>query len=700
MDNQDFECNGRCDNCSMMKSCIPNADKDEILVAVVGMPQSGRTKLLSHLKKQGQYDENSGSLVYNGNKIKFIDVQAASPSVDVRGMSISVAAFIRHKRPDMVLNVVDSTHLEESLQLTSHLIDMHLPLVVALNRYDELLLTGHSVKYGQLGEMLGVSACPTDAKSGYRAVELLDRIVVAYNRKTGIKHTHVPYGQDLEASIAKIEEVILSRPDLRDFDQRYLAIRLLEDCEDVRPLLREYADKIIAVTHRESKNLQKSFGKLPAVLINNAREGFVHGALTETLIHSKDNSDHTFIEKLDALLTNRWLGIPLLVLVLLMVFEATFALGAYPQRWIDNGISLLADWMHGVMKAGWLSNMLIDGVIQGVGAVLSFLPNIVILFFFLSLLEDSGYMSRAAFVMDKLMHKIGLHGRSFIPMLIGFGCNVPAIMAARSIDNKKDRTLTMLMIPFMSCSARLPVYMLFVSAFFAKYKALVMISIYVIGIAFSILFAFIMKRTKYFRQEQSDYVSTLPPFRKPTIRNTGTHIWERTADYLKKISTVILAASVIIWALEYFPTDKTENGRNKEESYLAMIGHGMEPVMRPLGFDWKMNVCILTGLPAKEAIVSTMGILYHVSEDNAESLAEVMRNDVYASGPKAGDHVFTPAVSWSFMVFVLLYFPCIATIATLRREIGRGWAAFTVVHSLLLAWVSAFLIFQLGTLML
>jgi len=315
--------------------------------------------------------------------------------------------------------------------------------------------------------------------------------------------------------------------------------------------------------------------------------------------------------------------------------------------------------------------------VQGVGAVLAFLPNIIILFFFLSLLEDSGYMSRAAFLMDKIMHRIGLHGRSFVPMLLGFGCNVPAIMSARSIDDAKDRTLTMLMIPFMSCSARLPVYLLFVSAFFERQKALVMIGIYAAGIVLSILFAYVLKHTRLFRKSEDDYVSQLPPFRKPTWRNTGLHIWERVSDYMQKISTVILAASVIIWALEYFPSDKTSGGVDKESSYLAMIGKAMEPVMEPLGFDWKMNVCLLTGLPAKEAIVSTMGILYHTDDD--ASLAEVLCNE---SG-------MTPAVAMAFMLFVLLYFPCIATIATLKREIGWRWALFSVANSLVLAWIVA-----------
>lgn len=674
---------------------MSNLPERELLVAVVGLPGSGHASLVEQIYETCQTPADSPVVQYNGVPIRFVDMRDVDENADFPATARRVAGFVKFHHPDLVLNVVDSTQLEKSLQLTAHLIDMHSHLVVALNKYDDLLATGHSVDYDQLGKLMGFKATPTNDVSGKGVSDLVYMVLNAILHNVGVKHTHVPYGQDLEESIGKISDSILSFQNLRDYDERYLAIRLLESGEEVSALLKDHGDELLALANKETASLQREFGKSPAELIAAAREGFVNGALVETLRHSDDNSDHTFIQKLDSLLTNRWLGLPLLLLVLFFVFQATFVLGAFPQQWIDAGINSLAGWLHGMMPDGWFGNMLIDGVVMGVGAVLAFLPNIIILFFFLSMLEDSGYMSRAAFVMDKIMHRIGLHGSSFIPMLIGFGCNVPAIMAAKSIDNKKNRALTMLMIPFMSCSARLPVYMLFVSAFFVKYKALVMVSIYVIGILFSILFAFVMKQTRFFRQEQDDYVSELPPFRKPTLRNTGAHIWERTADYLKKISTVILAASVIIWALEYFPADKTHNGVDKENSYLAMIGQGMEPIMQPLGFDWKMNVCILTGLPAKEAIVSTMGILYRVDDTNGtDALAEAMRKEVYASGPRAGQHVFTPAVSWAFMLFVLLYFPCIATIATLRRELGRGWAAFTVVHSLLLAWVVAFVVFQ------
>ena len=378
---------------------------------------------------------------------------------------------------------------------------------------------------------------------------------------------------------------------------------------------------------------------------------------------------------MDKILTNPWIGFPLMIAILYFVFWCTFTLGAYPQAWIESGISRLSEWLKQLMGANatvWWGSLLTDGILEGVGAVLSFLPNIIIIFFFISMMEDSGYMAREAYLMDKIMHRVGLHGRSFIPMLMGFGCNVPAILAAKEIKNPKDRTLTMLMVPFMSCSARLPVYMLFVDTFFERNKALVMISMYAIGIVLSILFAVIMKHTRWFCQNGDDSVNELPDFKMPSVKLTGAHIWERVSDYLQKICTVILWASIIIWALEYFPTQQSGDIEN---SYLAMIGKAVSPILEPLGFDWKMSVCLFTGLPAKEAIVSTMAILYD--------------GDISAAG-------FTPLTAFGFMIFVLLYFPCVATIATLHREAGRRWAWFTVINSLLLAWLMAFAITQIG----
>ena len=668
-----MNCDRNCALCPFADGSLPEEKCISVVVAGAVPATSGSSVFSSDVV----------SYKYRGYSIRFLNFT---------GSDWHIGRRILNTNPDIVLNTVDSTDLENSLRLTTRLIDMDTCVVMAITRYDELLATGHSLDYKKLGDLFGFPSVVLEQGSEESFSRLLSTIVDTYESKEeDTRHVHVPYGMDVDEAIDKITSEISAAPQLECYHDRYLAVRLLEDPQYIYPNIEgaENAGAIARIAADAAIKLERELGKPPVVLIRKARYGFIHGALQETLVHSKDNSDHTLLQKIDTLLTSRWFGFPILIIVLLGVFEATFTLGAYPERWIENGIGRLGTWLMGVMSPGWLSSLLVDGIVQGVGAVLAFLPNIIILFFFLSLLEDTGYMARAAFLMDKVMHKIGLHGRSFIPMLIGFGCNVPAIMAARSIEDSRDRTLTMLMIPFMSCSARLPVYLLFVSAFFTGHKALVMIGLYAAGIVLSILFAFVMKHTKAFRKGQDDYVSELPAFRKPTWRNTGLHIWERVSDYLKKISTVILAASVIIWALEYFPAGRTNGGENKEESYLAMVGRGMEPVMAPLGFDWRMNVCLLTGLPAKEAIVSTMGILYHTDGDDASLVAAMHK-----------DGGITPAVALAFMLFVLLYFPCIATIATLRREIGGKWAAFTVVHSLVLAWIVAFLVFRIGSLLL
>ncbi len=660
----------KCDlNCSGCELAVGR--KKHILVDVIG------------------HEPDGGMLCFSGRQSVTIEFGEYNICfLNDCGENVHIGRKILSNNPSVVLDIIDSLSLENDLRLTSRLIDMDSKAVLAFSGYDRLLATGHSLDYETLGEMMGFQATVLDPSE--ESFSKLLSLIVETHCRPGKKHVHVPYGQDVDKAIDRITALISDSPGLSDsYHDRYLAVRLLEDPQYITPALEGYpmASKIIEAARLESEALARQLGERPEALIRSARYGYVHGALVETLRHSADNSDHTLLQKIDAVLTNRLIGLPLLLAILFLVFEATFVLGAWPQQWIEDGVERLCSWLSDILPAGWFSSMLVDGVVQGCGAVISFLPNIFILFIFLSLLEDTGYMARAAFLMDKIMHRIGLHGRSFVPMLLGFGCNVPAIMAARSIDNPKDRTLTMLMIPFMSCSARIPVYMLFVGAFFARYKALTMIGIYLAGVLLSILFAVIMKRTRWFRKEADDFVSELPAFRKPVLRSTWSHVWERTSDYLHKITTVILAASVIIWALEYFPRERTQDGKFKEESYLCDIGKGMEPVMKPLGFDWKMNVCLLTGLPAKEAIVSTMGILYHT--DDNESLAQAMTEGEGMSR----------AVALAFMLFVLLYFPCVATISTLRKEVGWKWALFSVVHSLVLAWVVAFLVFRVLSLL-
>lgn len=557
---------------------------------------------------------------------------------------------------------VDTRDLENQLVRTAALMDRHQPFVVLLTHYDELVQTEHRLDYHLLERLLGVRIGLIEDKDDLLA------------QGDGFRHVHVAYGKDVEEAITRVIDVIVTLPNVREkYSKRYMAIRMLERPDEMLALL-PHSEELIHVAAEQRARLLYKYGTTAKEVIAQARRGFVHGALEETLTHAQNDTGHSVADRVDKVLTNKWIGIPLLVILLYAVFECTFTLGAYPQEWIGMGIEVLANWMRTWLPNMWWSSLLIDGVLMGIGAVLAFLPNIIIMFFFLSLMEDSGYMARAAYAMDKIMHRFGLHGSSFIPMLMGFGCNVPAIMAAKDIANKKDRALTMMMVPFMSCSARLPVYLLFIGVFFAEQKAVVMLSLYILGVLLSIVFAWVMQHTKAFRQPKHDYVSELPPFRRPTLRNTGLHIWERIADYLQKIPAVIIWASVIIWALTYFPTGSMTD---MEHSYLAMIGHWMEPAMRPLGFDWKMSVCLLTGLPAKEAIVSTMGILYP--------------SDVALTA-------FTPLTAYAFMVFVLLYFPCVATITTLRKEIGAKWAWFSVVHSFVLAWVVSFMIYQVGNL--
>lgn len=433
-------------------------------------------------------------------------------------------------------------------------------------------------------------------------------------------------------------------------------------------------------------------------MISDLKYGFIRGALGETLTRSNGDK-HRLAYALDTVLTNRWLGFPVLLLFMWVMFQATFTLGAYPQEWLEMGIGALGRWVATLLPAGMLNDLVVDGIIAGVGGVLVFLPNILILFLFISLLEDTGYMARAAFIMDKLMHRIGLHGKSFIPYIIGFGCGVPAIMATRTLENRKDRILTILTVPFMSCSARLPVYLLLVSAFFDKHQALVLMSLYLIGIVVAIVTATVLNKT-VFRNASDQFVMELPPYRIPTMRNTLVHMWDKSAQYLKKMGTVILLASIIIWALGYFPRPNEEMtlAQQTENSYIGRIGHAVEPIVKPLGFDWKMGVSLVTGLAAKEIVVSSLGILYNDEAgdtENSQSLVESLRAQTNA----LGQPFFTPLKAYTFMLFILLYFPCIAAISAIRREAGRGWAAFSVVYTTGVAWLVSFAVWQIGNLL-
>ncbi|MEG2791597.1 MAG: ferrous iron transport protein B, partial [Odoribacter sp.] len=477
---------------------------------------------------------------------------------------------------------------------------------------------------------------------------------------------------------------------------RYVAIKLIEDDRITKEQLLTVPNynSLLEITDKERQRLERVYKEDTRTIITNAKYGFIRGALLETL-KTGDKDKRQLTSAIDTLLTHQWFGFPFLIFFMWVMFQTTFTLGSYPMEWIERGVEALGNGVAGVMPEGPLNDLLVNGVIAGVGGVIVFLPNILILFFFISLMEDTGYMARAAFIMDRLMHKIGLHGKSFIPLLIGFGCNVPAIMATRTLESRRDRIMTMLITPFMSCSARLPVYILLVSAFFPVNQGLVLLSIYLIGILLGIGTSLLLKKT-LFAKSSDPFVMELPPYRMATMRNTMIHMWGKAGQYLKKMGTIILFASVLIWALGYFPLEKSENidtTNHLENSYIGQIGKFIEPVIKPLGFDWKMGVSIATGLAAKEIVVSSMGILYH-ADDPTQNLEQSLQHQVNNVGQK----IFTPLVAYCFMLFILIYFPCMAVIAAIRKEAGNKWAIFTIFYTTGLAWIVSFCVYQIGSL--
>jgi ferrous iron transport protein B len=636
---------------------------------------------------------------------------------------IYVRKYIWKETPDIVINVIDSSNLERNLFLTTQLIDMDIKVICALNMYDELIRNKRIFNYQKLGKLTGIPFIPTVSSKGKGVDDLLQKAIDVYeDRDPIVRHIHINYGLEIEKSIRRIrEKVRYNKPITDKMSSRFLALKLLEKDNETLFNLSKYSnfEEIKAVTKEECTRIETLYNEDSETIITDAKYGFIAGALKETFRH-RESRGVTGSEKIDRFLTHPLLGMPIFILLILVTFYATFTLGAYPMGWIEGLVAWIGNLVRGAMPPGMLRDLLTNGIIDGTGSVLVFLPNILILFFFISLMEDSGYMARAAFIMDKVMHFFGLHGRSFIPMIMGFGCNVPAIMATRTLRNPGDRLLTMLIIPFMSCSARLPVYVLFISAFFPNSPALVLGGIYFTGILIAFLIAQIFNKT-LFRNKETPFVLELPPYRIPTLRNILVHMWDKSYQYLRKIGGVILVGVVIVWALGYFPrhTDEADavgekivqlensNLPDKDEqvhilqieqesvrlqhSYLGRIGQLIEPVMRPLGFDWKMSIALVAGLPAKEIVVSTLGVLYQVGEDSSVGLPEKLKMEKYTSGEMKGKPVITMPVALAFLVFVLIYFPCIGVIATIRNESGKTfWAVFTMVYTTVLAWVLAF----------
>lgn len=692
-----------------VKNEIADLDK-QITVALVGNPNCGKTSFFNHAtglhEKVGNYsgvtvDSKIGTFHHEGYTINLVDLPGTYSLTEFSPEELYVRQFITEEQPDLVLNIVDAGNLERNLFLTTQLIDMNPRMVMALNMYDELQKSGDKLDIDSLSQMLGFPIIPTISKTGQGIDQVLSAIVKVYldeqNKVT--KHIHINYGEECEHAIAKVKKLIEKEGRIKArYPKRYVALKLIENDQHMHQLLQESPqyDQIKSLSEQLRHQLENSYHDDIGSIISDLKFGFIRGALKETLEHSKEDKKK-MMYALDTVLTNKWLGFPVLIVFLWLMFQATFSLGAYPQAWLETGIAALGNWVATLMPDGMLKDLIVDGIIAGVGGVLVFLPNILILFLFISFLEDSGYMARAAFIMDKLMHKIGLHGKSFIPYLIGFGCSVPAIMATRSLENRKDRFLTVLTVPFISCSARLPVYLLLVSAFFGKNQGLVLLSIYLIGVLMAILTALLLKKIA-FKNENDHFVMELPPYRMPTLRNTLIHMWEKSVQYLKKMGTVILFASIIIWALGYFPQSHQEDQvAQMEQSYIGKIGHAIEPVVAPLGFDWKMGVSLVTGLAAKEVVVSTMGILYEGDADLNESSPKLI-DSLQEQVNEEGEAVFTPLVAFAFMIFILLYFPCIATVVAIGKEIGTKWAWFSVIYQTGLAWLVSFLVFQIGSL--
>ncbi|TKG97203.1 ferrous iron transport protein B [Puteibacter caeruleilacunae] len=708
-----------------------------INIALVGNPNCGKTSLFNFASGSNEHVGNYSGVTVDAKEALFTHKDYRFNLIDLPGTySLTaytpeekfVRKFILDETPDIVINVVDASNLERNLYLTTQLIDMDVKVIIALNMYDELEASGASFDYQNLAEMIGIPIIPTVCIKGEGVEELFNKAIQVYEDKDPIvRHIHINYGEEVEKSIRRLRDIIKhDRPITVKASSRFMVIKLLEKDEDITKILEDYSNykDIRAKTEREIKRLELLYDEDSETIITDSKYGFVNGALKETYKHGT-NLTAIVSERIDKVVTNKYLALPLFLLFMYVTFYCTFNLGAYPADWIDAGISMLVEFVGNVMPDGMFKDLLTDGIISGLGSVLVFVPNIVILFLFISLMEDTGYMARAAFIMDKIMHRFGLHGRSFIPLLMGFGCNVPAIMATRTLRNRSDRMLTMLITPFMSCSARLPVYILFISAFFPNNKALYLIGLYVGGIVLALILSQIFKRV-LFKTQESPFVMELPPYRFPTVRNIIIHMWDKTQHYLKKIGGVILIAVIIIWALGYFPRHSAElasfdqkieslqqtaslnTGDNVEQkvqelqsqrelhqlenSYLGQIGHFIAPVMKPLGFDWKMSISLLSGVAAKEIVVSTMGVLYQ-SGDDTDNLETKLKNEIIQSGERYGQPVFDSATALAFLVFVLIYFPCIAVIATIRRESGKvGWAVFTMVYTSVLAWIMAWLV--------
>ncbi len=699
-------------------------------VALVGNPNCGKTSLFNYVsgahENVGNYsgvtvDAKEGYVNWQGYRIVLVDLPGTYSLSAYSPEELYVRKQLVEKMPDVVINVIDSSNLERNLYLTTQLIDMHVRMVVALNMFDETQRRGDNIDHRKLSELFGVPMIPTVFKTGEGVDELFRKIVDIYegteDQTPTYRHIHINYGHEIERGIMFLQEYLKAEPNARErYSTRYMAIKLLERDSEMEKYVRQFADADKIFRHRDktARRVIEETNEDLETTITDAKYGFIHGALKEANYYTGTKEDtYRMTHLLDNVLTHRVIGFPIFVAVLCLMFFVTFTLGAYPKDLIESGVAWLGGAVSEVLPDGPVKAMLVDGILGGVGAVIVFLPQILILYLFISFMEDSGYMSRAAFIMDKLMHRIGLHGKSFIPLIMGFGCNVPAIMATRTIESYRSRLVTMLILPLMSCEARIPIYIMIIGTFFAlKFQWLIMLSLYMLGILMAIVVSKLFTGV-FMKGEDTPFVMELPPYRFPTTKAVLRHTWEKGRQYLKKMGGIILVASVIVWALGYFPHDDSLSARQQQEqSYIGRIGKAIQPVFEAQGFNWRLDVGLLAGVGAKEIVASTLGVLY-VNDDDFSDAADGVNRDKYyklrhqITTDLARMHGMTETeveplamlTAYCFLLFVLLYFPCVATIAAIKEETGTWkWAIFGAVYTTLLAWVVSAAVYQVGCL--
>ncbi len=739
------------DACSDDTTSLPNREGQgggsSISVALIGNPNCGKTSLFNYASGAhahvGNYsgvtvDATTATAEQEGYTFDLTDLPGTYSLSCYSPEELFVRQHLQEEHPDVVINVIDASNIERNLYLTTQLVDMNLRVVCALNMFDEFELRGDYVNLDTLSTLFGVPMVPTSFKSGRGVKELFHTVIEVYegvNKQS--RHIHINYGHEIEDGITHIQEFLKADEHLStQYSTRYMALKLLEHDAEMIHYVESHVEsehrsedrkRLMAARDYAAARVLEETGVDSETAIMDAKYGFIHGALTEAEFKTGTKADtyHT-THRIDNLLSNRFLGFPIFFLILYVMFQTTFALGQYPMDWIEAGVAWLGEWIGSTMSEGPLRSMLVDGVIGGVGSVIVFLPQILILYFFISFMEDSGYMSRAAFIMDKLMHRMGLHGKSFIPLVMGFGCNVPAVMATRTIESRRSRLITMMILPFMSCSARLPIYIMIVGTFFApQWRSTVLVSLYAIGILVAVVVSRIFSRF-IIKGEDTPFVMELPPYRWPTAKAIGRHTWEKGKEYLKKMGGIILVASIIVWALSYFgptPSPVREGGKNTsvasnsplpnregvgegsrgvsmETSYLGRAGKAIEPIFAPQGFNWKLDVSLIAGVGAKEIVASTMGVLYSGDDSfgDDDSFSEDKDKYTLLRQRMAADGV-TPLTAFAYLLFILLYFPCLATIVAIKNETSSwGWALCAALYTTALAWLVSVAVVQIGQL--